>query len=524
MENQNETHGDRKTGRWVLFATILASSMAFIDFTALNVALPAIHSTLNARGSELLWVANGYNLLLASLILVGGSLGDRLGRKKVFAGGIILFTVSSIFCGVSPSVGFLVAGRAVQGIGGALMVPGSLAIITSYFGPDKRGGAIGTWSAATTVVMVAGPVIGGLLAQSGLWRLIFFINVPIAAAALSVLLLRVPESREPGGAQGVDTAGAVLITASLVGLTYGFTSASELGFGDRIVVVSLAAGFGAFAGFIVVEMRSRKPMLPLGFFKSRTFSGANLLTLFLYGALAAYTLFLPLNVIQVQGYRESVAGLVFLPFILLLAGMSRWAGKLADRIGPKPFLIAGPFLVGAGFYLTSFVGLTAGPKAYWKSFFPAIVLFGLGMGITVAPLTTTVMSALSTRFAGTASGVNNAISRIAGVLAIAIMGTVAFTSFSSAVEEQTAMIDLPPAAREEVMRQAPRFGDASVPESVPVDLKGEVELSFKTAFLRAFRLQMYMCSGLAWVGALMAGVFIEKKGSSLLKPKIHKWT
>jgi len=511
MENQNETHGDRKTGRWVLFATILASSMAFIDFTALNVALPAIQSTLSARGSELLWVANGYNLLLASLILVGGSLGDRLGRKKVFAGGIILFTVSSIFCGVSPSVGFLVAGRAVQGIGGALMVPGSLAIITSYFGPDKRGGAIGTWSAATTVVMVAGPVIGGLLAQSGLWRLIFFINVPIAAAALSVLLLRVPESREPGGAQGVDTAGAVLITASLVGLTYGFTSASELGFGDQIVVVSLAAGFGAFAGFIVVEMRSRKPMLPLGFFKSRTFSGANLLTLFLYGALTAYTLFLPLNVIQVQGYRESVAGLVFLPFILLLAGMSRWVGKLADRIGPKPFLIAGPFLAGAGFFLTSFVGLTAGPKAYWKSFFPAIVLFGLGMGITVAPLTTTVMSALSTRFAGTASGVNNAISRIAGVLAIAIMGTVAFTSFSSAVAEQTAKIDLPPAAREEVMRQAPRFGDASVPESVPVDLKGVVELSFKTAFVRAFRLLMYMCSGLAWVSALMAGIFIEKK-------------
>jgi EmrB/QacA subfamily drug resistance transporter len=510
MENTHESFVDRRTGRWVLFATILASSMAFIDYTALNVALPAIQSTLGATGPQILWVANGYNLMLASLILVGGSLGDRLGRKKVYAGGILLFTTASIFCGASPSIGLLIAGRFAQGIGGAFMVPGSLALITSCFGPDRRGGAIGTWSAATTVVMVAGPVLGGLLAQSGLWRFVFFINVPLAAAALIALIRRVPESSEPGPRKRLDAAGAALITASLVGFTYGFTSASELGFGNPSVALSLATGFIALVGFVVAEKRNRDPMLPLDVFRSRTFSGANILTLFLYGALSAYTLFLSLNVIQVQGYREAVAGLVLLPFVVLLAGMSRWTGRLVDRIGPKWLLTAGPFIVGVGFFFTSFAGLTGGPRDYWGKFFPAIFLFGAGMGLTVAPLTTTVMGALHTRLAGTASGVNNAVARIAGVLAIAILGTVALTVFKGAVADETARLPLPPEAREEVMGQALRFGDASVPGSVPEELAGEVERSLRRAFVDSFRVLMYLCAGLAWLSSLAAVVLVGR--------------
>jgi len=516
MEQRNDTWVDKRTGWWVLCATILASSMAFIDFSALNVALPAIQSSLGARGSELLWVVNGYNLMLASLILVGGSLGDRFGRKKVFTGGILLFTLSSVFCGLSPSITALIAGRVVQGIGGSLMIPGSLALITASFGPDRRGRAIGTWSAVTTIMMVAGPVIGGFLAQYSLWRLVFFINVPLSAVALIALFLYVPESRDTGVSQRIDIIGASLATVSLVGLAYGFTAASELGFKNPRIILSLGVGFFALVGFIVAEKRSADPMVPLRLFRSPTFSGANLLTLFLYGALAAYTLFLSLNIIQVQGYRESIAGLVLLPFIFLLAGLSRFAGRLVDRIGPRLLLVAGPFLVGIGFFLTAFAGLTEGPQDYWRSFFPAILFFGAGMGLTVAPLTTTVMSAHSARFAGTASGINNAISRIAGVLAIAILGSIALIGYRNAVAAQTAGIDLPQPVRAELMDQALKFGAASVPGSVPEELTGEVDRSIRTAFVSTFAVLMYICSGLAWLSALVAGILVRRsvKGSA----------
>ena len=288
------------------------------------------------------------------------------------------------------------------------------------------------------------------------------------------LARHVPESREPGPRTRLDVAGAALITASLVGLTYGFTSASELGFGNPSVVLSLASGFLALVGFVVVEKRIRDPMLPLDVFKSRTFSGANLLTLFLYGALSACTLFLSLNVIQVQGYREAVAGLVLLPFVVLLAGMSRWTGRLVDRVGPKWLLTAGPFIVGVGFFLTSFAGLTNGPRDYWEKFFPAIFLFGAGMGLTV---------------------------------------------FKGAVADETARLHLPPAAREEVMGQALRFGGASVPGSVPDELSGEVELSLKRAFVDSFRVLMYLCAGLAWLSALAAVVFAGRPAARAGEPR-----
>jgi EmrB/QacA subfamily drug resistance transporter len=510
MEKVKTEWVDRRTGRWVLFATILASSMAFIDFSALNVALPAIQKSFEALGSQILWVVNGYNLMLASLILVGGTAGDRLGRKKMFMIGVSVFMGASMFCGFSPGIDFLIAGRIVQGIGGAFMVPGSLSIITASFGPDRRGSAIGTWSAVTTIMMVLGPVIGGFLSQAGLWRFIFFINVPLAAAALFALFLYVPESRDEGVSRRIDVTGAALATVSLVGLTYGFISAPNLGYGAPRVIVSLGVGFTAMAAFIIAEKKIANPLVSLDLFGSKTFSGANLLTLFLYGALSAYTLFVTLNMIQVQGYPESVAGFVLLPFVVLLAGLSRWSGKLVDRIGPRPFLIAGPSIVGVGFFLTSFAGLTAGPQDYWTSFFPPIFLFGLGMGFTVAPLTTTVMSALPTRFAGTASGINNATARVAGVLAIAILGSIALISFSNGVSELTAGMDLPQKARAELHNESLQFGDASVPPNVPQGLENRVQLSLDKAFVRSFALLMYICTGLAWLSALMSALLIKK--------------
>ncbi len=447
-------------GGWVLAGTILASSMAFIDGSALGVALPALQADMSATGAQLLWIVNGYLLVLAALILEGGVLGDRLGRKRVLMAGISIFTVSSLACGLSPTTNLLIGARFVQGAGGALMIPGSLSLITAFFGEASRGRAIGTWSAATTVVVVAGPVLGGVLANAGFWRGVFLINLPLALAALLIIHFRVPESRDEQAGR-LDFGGAAIGALGLAGLTYGFISAPTAGFGSAGVAGSLIGGGVLLSVFAFYEWRSSYPMMPLGMFKSRTFSGANLLTLFLYGALNVATFFLPLNLVQVQGYNPAEAGLAFMPFTFILAGLSRWAGGLVDRYGPRPPLLIGPGLAGAGFMLMALVGLTNGPASYWTSFFPAVVVFGLGMAVTVAPLTATVMSALPPRFAGTESGINNAVARIAGVLAIAVLGSVALLTFAVRLEANAAGIDLSPQMRQDLENEAARLGQAA---------------------------------------------------------------
>ncbi|MCL4394480.1 MAG: MFS transporter, partial [Chloroflexi bacterium] len=278
------TRADPHLGRWVLASTILASSMAFIDGSALNVALPAVQAALNASGALLLWVVNAYLLMLAALILVGGSFGDELGRKRVFMLGITLFMFASLLCGLAPSIEFLIAARVLEGIGGALMIPGSLAIISSFFPAGERGQAIGTWSAVTTIVTLAGPVLGGFLANAGLWRGVFLINLPVGLTALAVLYSKVPESRGDQAGGKIDWLGALLAVVGLAGLTYGFLSAPDFGFQSPSVFASLAGGLAALIAFVIVESRSTHPMMPLGLFRSHTFSGTNLLTLFLYGA------------------------------------------------------------------------------------------------------------------------------------------------------------------------------------------------------------------------------------------------
>ncbi len=318
--------GNSRTGLWVLTATILASSMAFIDGTALNVAMPAIQDALHASGEQLLWVVNAYLVMLAALIPIGGSLGDVLGRRKVFAVGIGLFMLSSLVCGLAPTIGFLIGARLVQGLGSALMIPGSLAIITAHFGRESRGKAIGTWSAFTTIVAVVGPVLGGVLASAGLWRGVFLVNFPLGVVALIVLLLKVPESRDETSLRRIDYLGAALLAVGLAGPTYGLLSAPNLGFSNPRVFGTLLVGALALAAFIVVEVRSRYPMIPLKLFSSRTFSGVNLLTFGLYGALSAGTFFLSLNLVQAQGYSMAVAGFAFTPFALILTALSRWAG------------------------------------------------------------------------------------------------------------------------------------------------------------------------------------------------------
>ena len=340
--------GAPRTGPWVLTATILASSMAFIDGSALNTAIPAVQAALKASGEQILWVVNAYLVMLAALIAVGGSLGDVLGRRKVFAIGIGLFMLASLVCGLSPSVGFLIGARLVQGLGGALMIPGSLAIITAFFGRESRGKAIGTWSAFTTVVTVVGPALGGVLADAGLWRGVFLINFPIGVIALIVLFIKVPESHDEKTSGRIDYLGAALLAVGLAGLTYGLLSAPNLGFADARVFGALLIGVLALVIFVVVEVRGAHPMIPLKLFSSRTFSGVNLLTFGLYGALSVGMLFLSLNMVQTQGYSMKLAGLAFLPFSVILIALSRWAGGLVDKGGPRLPLVIGPAIAGAG--------------------------------------------------------------------------------------------------------------------------------------------------------------------------------
>lgn len=497
------------TELWVLIATILASSMSFISSSVLNIAIPAIQDDLSGvGGTETLWIINANTLFLASLILVGGSLGDHYGRKRIFTYGIVIFTVSSIICGIAPNVDILIIFRAIQGIGGAMMVPGSLAIITAIFPKDRRGKAIGTWSTFSALTTVIGPVIGGWFAGQGLWRMIFFINIPLAIIVFYALT-RVPESRDEHAPEQLDYWGALFAVLGLAGFTYGIIQGSEFGWGDSRILITIIGGVVSFIIFLFIEARSDHPMMPLNLFNSRTFSGANALTFFLYGALGGALFFLPLNLIQIQGYSGEITGLTMMPLPIMLTLMGRWAGGLVDRVGSRLPLIIGPAIVGLGFALFALPGITDGPNDYWTTYFPPALILGFGMGVTVAPLTTTVMTAAPEEQSGTASGINNAVSRTAQVLAIAIMGALAILSFSDGLESRSADIDLTDSQRAILSDESANLGNAEPPEGLSPEVDAQVDLAIKESFVEMFRLLMLIGAGMSWISALMAYLIIE---------------
>lgn len=495
-------------GKWIMVSAILASSMAFIDSTALNVVLPSLQKSLNASGADLFWILNAYLLMLASLILIGGSLGDKLGRKRVFMTGILIFIAGSTACGLAPSVIYLIIFRIFQGVGGAMMIPGSLSLISSSINEKERGKAIGTWSAFTTVVTIGGPILGGALADAGLWRYIFFINVPIGIIALLILWFKVNEISGKDADKGIDYTGAVLIAFGLALLTFGFLRMPAVGFSPQ-VYISLAAGVLLLFAFLIVESKSPHPIMPLHLFSNTTFSGTNLLTFFLYAGLGAGMLFLSLDLVQVQGYSQFQSGLTFFPFTILMICFARLAGSLADKIGAKLFLIAGPATAGVGLLILSFVKQTSGPGDYWTTFFPGILFLGLGMSFTVAPLTATVMGSVSDQFSGTASGVNNAMTRISGVFANAIFGALAVLFFTGALQQQLHHIHLDPKQQQEVMAQAADLGNAKVPATIEKPITQQVESAYHQGFIHAYASITRLSAGLAFLGALMAAMFIK---------------
>ena len=500
-----------KEGKWVMISAILASAMAFIDSTALNVVLPSLQKSLEATGTDLFWILNAYLLMLASLILIGGAMGDKLGRKKIFMTGIGIFIAGSLACGFAPNVTSLIACRVFQGIGGALMIPGSLSLISSSINEDERGKAIGTWSALTTMVTIGGPLLGGILADAGLWRFIFFINVPIGIAAILMLWLRVSEKRDEYTHHTLDFHGVIVIALALVLLTFGFLRAPAIGFNHWHVYGSLILGLLLLLVFIGIEYKSKEPMVPLSLFSNAIFSGTNLLTFFLYAGLSAGMLFLTLNLVQAQGYSQLLAGLTFLPFTVLMISIARFAGSLADKYGPRFFLIVGPALAGTGLLILSWVKQTNGPADYWTTFFPGVLLIGFGMSLTVAPLTSAVMGSVSDTHSGTASGINNAMTRISNVFANAIFGALAVLFFSSALKEHIKPIPLDAKEKQAIMAEAVNLGNAKVPVHIDATRANAIEKSFHAGFIYAYAKILHLSAYLGFLGALMAVLFIRNK-------------
>jgi len=491
--------------RWVLPATILGSSLAFIDGTVVSVALPSIARELGAAGADLQWVVESYALFLSALLLVGGSLGDHYGRRRVYALGILLFTAASIVCGLSPTIGWLVAARAVQGVGAALLVPGSLALISASFEPARRGQAIGTWSGFSGITAAIGPLLGGWLVSHS-WRWAFFLNVPFAALVL-LLLRRVPESRNPE-ARGIDVPGALLVTLGLGGLVFGLIESPRRGWGDPGVLAGLSLGIAGLSAFLMVETRSKYPMLPLSLFRSPTFSGANALTLFLYGALASVFFFLPLNLIQVQGYSPLEAGAAILPFVLVLFLLSRWSGALVGRFGARRPLILGPVFAAAGFLLLAVPGVG---ERYLATFFPGVLVLGLGMAISIAPLTTAVMNAVDQESVGIASGVNNAVSRVAGLLAIALFGMLLTGVFNSELERRVSALPIGPSIRAEVLARREQLAAAEPPSGLRPQEAAAVRGAIAQSFVAGFRAVARVSAGLSLLAAACAWFWIDRR-------------
>jgi len=491
---------------WILTATILGSSMAFIDSTVVNVAAPKFQIAFQASVVDVQWVIESYGLVLASLILAGGALGDWMGRRLVFLLGVAVFAASSAACGLAPSIHFLVVARSVQGIGAAMLIPGSLAIISASFEEKSRGQAIGTWSGFTAITTALGPVLGGWLIEHASWRWAFFLNVPMAAAVIVLSLLHVPESRN-SRAQRLDWAGALLATASLAGIVTGLLESSKLGWRNPLVAGSLLAGVIFLILFLWVETHISSPMVSLSLFKSRSFLGANLLTLFLYAAIGIFFFLFPLTLMQVHHYSATAAGAATLPVIVLLFFLSRWSGGLVARYGGKLPLILGPLIVATGFVLFAvFSEVFSENGNYWKTFFPASVVLGLGLAVTVAPLTTVVMASVDRDHAGTASGINNAVARLAGVLAIAVLGIVMVKVFSTHLNRSLATLPLNSETVREIRSKEIDLAGMDLPKNLDANASAALRDAVSQAFLSGFRLILFSCAGLSIASAAIARI------------------
>jgi EmrB/QacA subfamily drug resistance transporter len=473
--------------------------MTFIDLTVVNVALPALQADLDATITDVQWVVEAYALFMGALILVGGAMGDQLGRKRVFLFGVVAFSSASVLCGLATSPRLLIIARALQGIGAAFLVPGSLAIISATFSDAERGRAIGTWSGFSAITTAIGPVIGGWLIQHVSWRAAFFLNVPLAAIVVVLSLRFMEESRDPSRSPQIDWSGALLGVLGLGGIVFGLLEWPPLGPGHPLVIGSLALGAVCLVLLVIVERRARNPMVPLQLFRSRTFTLANVLTLLLYGALGVVLFLLPLDLIQIQHYSATQAGAALVPLAIIMFALSRWTGGLVARVGPRLPLTIGPAIAAVGIGLFARGGIGG---SYWSTVFPAVCLLGLGMAITVAPLTTTVMGAVDSHHSGVASGINNTVARVAGLLAIAVFGVLLASRFEAQVTPRLERLALGPDVRAQVDKELPKMAGAELTNiGMEFSQRAAVQRSVDDAFGSGFRVVVIGAAILALVAA-----------------------
>lgn len=488
-----------------LVATILGANIVFLDSTVVNVALPAIQRDLDTGLAAQQWVVEAYLLTLVAILLVGGSLGDLYGRRRMFEIGLAGFAVTSVLCALAPSSGFLIGARGLQGVAGALLVPGSLAILASTFEGAERGRAVGTWTAWAGISTLLGPAGGGLLVELD-WRWVFWINVPVIAATLLITHRAVAESSDPDACPGVDYAGIGLSAVGLGGPVFALIQQPAEGWGSPLVLVPLVVGFASFAAFLLWERSARAPMLPLGLFKIRNFTVANLSTLCVYAGLFGATFFLTIFLQQVGGYSPFIAGLATTPVTVIMFVLSPRFGELASRIGPRLPMTVGPLLAGLGLVLL--VRLDADAD-YLTGVLPGLVPFSLGLAMTVAPLTTTVLDSVPGHRAGIASGVNNAISRVAGLLAIAVLGAAISAQFIAGVEDDPVTAELGPAAQRALDRATDSpFAGADL-AGVPPAQRGPTDAVATEAAVEGFRVGALLAGLIAIAGGIVSGFGIR---------------
>ena len=469
--------------------------MGFLDGSVVNIAIPPIQNSLHANISDIQWIVNSYLLMLSTLILISGSLGDKFGVKRIFTLGIIVFTTSSFLCGLSSGITQLIIFRALQGIGAAMMVPGSLSIIITSFDPKEHGKAIGLWSGISGGIAALGPLLGGYLVQFFGWPSIFLINVPIGILALIITFKYIPFTKFNDSFK-IDFAGTILVFLSFLGIAYGLIEQPVNGW-DMRVLASILIGFILFIIFIFWERRVKNPLIPLEIFKNPLVVGANIATLFLYGALSAVLFFMVLNLEQIQHLSPFWAGAGLLPTILIITFLSGPAGSLADRIGPRTPMILGPATVGVGMASFALFGRNAN---YFIAFLPGLVLFGLGMALVIAPLTKSALS-VEHKYSGSASGVNNAVARVAGLLTVALLGAIVVTVFSAKLSKSISQTDLSTTQKQQIMVQKSDLGGITMPEKFTTDLKVEAQIAIEDSFIYGFRIAMTICAFLAFLAA-----------------------
>ncbi len=482
------------SGKWIVAATVLGSSLVFIDSTIVAVALPVIQTNFRASAFAAQWVVEGYTLVLGALMLLSGALGDRYGRKRLFIWGVVVFAIGSVVCGLAPSMPALIAARVLQGAGGTMLAPASLALIGASFEGAARGRAIGMWSGLTAVAGAIGPVAGGTIVDHFGWRWVFYVNVPIAIAIVAISLRHLRESRDESASGTLDLAGSLLVTAALGAIVYAFVASGLEGW-NASTGGALGGGVVLLAAFVYVERRIANPVLPFHLFADRAFTGINVMTFLLYGALGGLFYFLPFLMIQVNGYSATFTGLAMLPFLALIVVLSRFSGALVYRVGRRDLLVTGPSLAALGFAAFAFLP----DLHYWRGVLPAVLLIGCGMGLTVAPLVATLIDSVPEHNVGLASGINNAISRIAGLLAIAVLGAVLAAAFDARLDARMHAANFSVAQRSDVGAQrsamaAARFQDNR--ETIVVH----------AAYVDGFRVAAFACALLAAASALTAAI------------------